>query len=514
MMYKHVMRRAAAACLFVVSGLFLSGCADLHADMTFKDDGSIVLRKDLSFQIPMQADMAASLNQWKQEDRQNGFTVEDTANGYRSSKTYAGIQDIADTGGEFWTPDPEYGEIRLHKGLLYDYYSIHTRIKGQENAALPQAHYEDNIPNFFQVPSSVDVWSYLEYRKQAEREAAQLNEIHNQAVAAAVNSASLDFTMHLPMAVDATNADQVLDDGKTLVWDLKPAFINTQGASAGQDIHMQAQFRIFHQTTAILLGVVCAALVIAAIVCAVLVKRKQPTGQSKPYLIGLAVSIVCLIGLGGLVQSATATQVTFSDSDRIISKAMPKGQTYPELPSPNSLDDAAGLAKDKNLNGEVAAVSAEADDGFLALFNTTSGPCFVIYDKASDSFAAVPYSSKLAYFRGQYTQFGSGKKMYNPLIFTMVRTNDTKDSADAKLGIWNGNTHQIPTYVLIDADENGVIKAEADAKPSSAEGTLTPSHYQAFMKDETNIRMAKIFANHIDSLSKDVRARDVILPNQ
>lgn len=140
------------------------------------------------------------------------------------------IQDIADTGGEFWTPDPEYGEIRLHKGLLYDYYSIHTRIKGQENAALPQAHYEDNIPNFFQVPSSVDVWSYLEYRKQAEREAAQLNEIHNQAVAAAVNSASLDFTMHLPMAVDATNADQVLDDGKTLVWDLKPAFINTQGA--------------------------------------------------------------------------------------------------------------------------------------------------------------------------------------------------------------------------------------------------------------------------------------------
>ncbi|WP_300624825.1 hypothetical protein [uncultured Megasphaera sp.] len=512
MMYKHVMRRAAAACLFVVSGLFLSGCADLHADMTFKDDGSIVLRKDLSFQIPMQADMAASLNQWKQEDRQNGFTVEDTANGYRSSKTYAGIQDIADTGGEFWTPDPEYGEIRLHKGLLYDYYSIHTRIKGQENAALPQAHYEDNIPNFFQVPSSVDVWSYLEYRKQAEREAAQLNEIHNQAVAAAVNSASLDFTMHLPMAVDATNADQVLDDGKTLVWDLKPAFINTQGASAGQDIHMQAQFRIFHQTTAILLGVVCAALVIAAIVCAVLVKRKQPTGQSKPYLIGLAVSIVCLVGLGGLVQSATARQVTFSDSDRIISKALPEGSAYQTLPSPNSLDSAKAMAKDHTLHGEVVAVSEEDDDGYLALFQTTAGPCFVIADKASDSIAVVPFKQSLIHFRTQYTQFSNGKKSYYPLTFIMARQNDTKDSPDVKLGIWQNDMHQIPTYVLIEPDENDVI--HVDGNPSSAWNTLTPSHYQVPMKDEINIRMAKIFANHIDSLSKDVRARDVILPNK
>lgn len=515
MMYKHVMRRAAAACLFVVSGLFLSGCADLHADMTFKDDGSIVLRKDLSFQIPMQADMAASLNQWKQEDRQNGFTVEDTANGYRSSKTYAGIQDIADTGGEFWTPDPEYGEIRLHKGLLYDYYSIHTRIKGQENAALPQAHYEDNIPNFFQVPSSVDVWSYLEYRKQAEREAAQLNEIHNQAVAAAVNSASLDFTMHLPMAVDATNADQVLDDGKTLVWDLKPAFINTQGASAGQDIHMQAQFRIFHQTTAILLGVVCAALVIAAIVCAVLVKRKQPTGQSKPYLIGLAVSIVCLVGLGGLVQSATATQVTFSDSDRIVSKTLPEGTSYPSLPSPNDTSDAAAILKDHKINGDVKAVSAENDDGFLALVQTQNGPVFAVYDKADDIVGIVSYKQDLMHFRTKYTEFSSGNRMYNPLIFTLGRNEDTKDSPDAKLGIWQQNgIHMIPSYILIAADESGQIKAEADAKPRSGEGTLRPSHYQAFMKDEKNIRLVTLFANHIDSLSKDVRARDVILPNK
>lgn len=490
----------------------MSGCADLHADMTFKEDGSIVLKKDLAFRTPPPQDIMADLNQQKQEDMQNGFSVEDTANGYRASKTYADIQAIADTGGEFWTPAPEYGEIRMHKGLLYDYYSIHTVIKGRENAALPQAHYENAIPNFFQVPTSVDVWSYLKYRKQAEQEAAQINELHNQAMAAAVNSANLDFTMHLPMAVDATNADKVLDDGKTLVWDLKPVFINMQGGSTGQDLHIQAQFRTFHQTTAIFLGLLFAALVIAAIVCAVFIKRKQAAGQSKPYLIGLAAAIICMAGLAGLVESSRATQVTFSDSDRIVSKALPEGAPYQTLPSPNSLDTAMAMAEDHTLHGEVLAVSEEDDDGYLALFQTTAGPCFVIADNASDSIAVVPFKQSLIHFRTQYTQFSDGKKSYYPLTFVMARPNDTKDSPDVKLGIWQNGMHQIPTYVLIKPDENDVIRA--DGNPSSAWNTLTPSHYQVPMKDETNIRMAKIFADHIDSLSKDVRARDIILPNK
>lgn len=512
MNHLQFLRRAASVCMLLLGGLLMSGCADIHADMTFRDDGSIVLKKDIAFRAPLQQDMTATLQQWKQDDTKNGFTVEDTANGYRSSKTYADIQAIADTGGEFWTPSPEYGEIRMHKGLLYDYYSIHTMLKGQNDAALPQAHYEDAIPNFFQVPAGVDIWSYLDYRKQAEQEAAQLNDLQNQAVAAAVSSASLDFTMHLPMAVDATNADKVMDDGKTLVWDLKPVFINMQGGSRGQDLHMQAQFRIFHQTTAILLGVIFVALVIAAIVCAVFIKRKQGTGQSKPYMIGLAAAVICLVGLAGLVESSRAEQITFSDSDRIISKSLPKGSVYPELPSPNSLDDAIDLAESHALHGEVKAVSDEGDDGYLALFQTTSGPCFVIFDKASDSLAVVPFEQSLIHFRTQYSQYSNGKKSYYPLTFIMARTDDTKDSPDVKLGIWKNDMHQIPTYILIEPDENDVI--HADGNPSSAWGTLTPSHYQTPMKDETNIRMAKIFANHIDSLSKDVRARDIILPNK
>lgn len=170
------------------------------------------------------------------------------------------------------------------------------------------------------------------------------------------------------------------------------------------------------------------------------------------------------------------------------------------------------MAKDHTLHGEVVAVSEEDDDGYLALFQTTAGPCFVIADKASDSIAVVPFKQSLIHFRTQYTQFSNGKKSYYPLTFIMARQNDTKDSPDVKLGIWQNDMHQIPTYVLIEPDENDVI--HVDGNPSSAWNTLTPSHYQVPMKDEINIRMAKIFANHIDSLSKDVRARDVILPNK
>ena len=491
----------------------MSGCVTMHADMTFKDDGSVVLKKDISIpSASAQADVMTMINQWRQDDTKNGFTVENTANGYRSSKSYADMQAIADTGGDFWTPDPDYGDIRLHKGLLYDYYSIRTVIKGQENAALPQAHYENDIPNFFQVPTSVDVWSYLEYRKQADREASQLNALHNQAIAAAAGAAVLDFTIHVPMPVDGTNADTVSEDGKTLTWDLKPAFINMEGGERGRNIYMQAQFRVFHQTTAIVLGGIAAALAIAAIGCAVQAKRKQSSGRSRPYLIGLALSVVCLVALGGLVKSSLAEKVTFSNSDRIVSKALPEGQSYPDLPSPNDLGAAEKLVKDKSLHGEVQAISAENSDGFLSLISTSAGPCFIIYDKVKDTVAAVPYQSDLIYFRGQYHQYTNGKKSYDPLRFTMGRINDDRSGPDAGLGIWEGDIHKIPTYILVEADENGVIRVDGD--PYSAHGTIKPPRYHSFMKDEANVRLAKIFANHIDSLSQDIRARDVILPNQ
>ena len=488
----------------------ISGCADGQFGFTFNEDGTITQRNSLQFQQGFkdlgnyfgQSNEDFILEQ-KQEDSQNGFSIEDVQNGYTATKTIT-LKDLA--GLKIFQPGENTAGVQVKKGFLYDYYSIDSYLKGQYQS-LPQSNYAANIPSYFSPNMPVNIWDYMEYRKQAEAEARQLDEISNQMIKAAISSMNLNLVINLPYEVDSSNADNLTNGNKTLTWNLKPAVFD------GKDLSVQAKFKIYHEKTIIGLIIVGSILLIVAIILLVLGFVKKNSNKQSVFFIVAGIIIVFLGCFGVYVNYNIKHPPVLTDADKLVvvaEKSMqkseePEAKQQKNAQSEDVLTKANNVLQNKNSEYKLSAVSKIDEDGFFGI-DTRKGVIFVIYDKKDDIVASVGYDKKI--LNPKANKYKTSDKDYMPLIFKMYIKNDDKNGGDKDLGTWTNETHIIPIYALYDVDSNNNI---VPGMLNSAQGS-NPSHYHDVLKEQKNVNLANIVLTHAESLNEDINKRGVSLP--
>ena len=474
--------------------LILGGCADIQLGTTFNKDGSATQMMSFESAYP---EMHDKIKEAKEDQQKHGYDIKETSNGFIATKHYKDVQAMVMGGGDFWNPQSGHDGIAMRKGFLYDYYSLDSFIKGQ-TLNMPKSNYQPNMPS---VPFKVRISrEYMQAEAAARQQADDLNRLSDEAARAAVNSFKAGYTLNLPYAADGDNADQRNNDGKTLVWNLKPAF------TENKDVTIQARFRIYHEDTITGLLAGAGILSVAAVVLLVLGMTKKDPLRKKQFLGVAAVLIIVLISGAGYAKYTIDNPPVLTSNDRITSNAAGEDTSKKAAAAKpaNSADDKAlnAVYDDIGKAGKALAVSPIDDKGYLALVQKDSSYYFVVRDAADKTTAWVSYDSKIYNFKP-----ASSKKTYSPVIFNMDIANDAKDQ-DQQLGTWQDNHHIIPIYALYDIDGNGTV---VPGMLTSGAG-LKPSHYQAPLKEMKNVNLANVLLTHMDGLKQDVKDRNVTLP--
>ncbi len=506
---KKQIRMLFISCIAIISCFIISGCADMQIGFNFNKDGTVTAQRSIA--VSSSLIKKNEIEKSKEDDRKKGFEIKDNSDGYAAAKTYAGILDVVNDGGNLWNPDENFNGVQVRKGLLYDYYSLDLFIKGQKYD-IPKSNYQANVSSYFSPNVKMNIWQYNEYRQNTEAQAEEMNQMADQVTKAAIDSFKMNFTFNIPYSVDNTNADNKTNEGKTLTWNLKPAFMDNK------DLAIQAQFKIYHESTIIELIIAGVVLLVIAIILVVIGIIKNDNPKRRKILFGIAALILILIAsFASYAKYSIDNPPKLIASDRILGKdakdcnGEPIADTLKNEKSipVNSIEEVAATLKSKEVNGTVLAISVKNADGFLALVNMDSKILFAIYDAKDNSIALLPYSSKTLNFRANTSTFSNGKKDYNPLIFNMEISNDNKDSQDKNLGIWNGTKHIFPVYAVFKVDDNGNI---IPGMLTSGSG-LKPSHYQSPLKEPRNVNLANVLLTHMDSLKRDIKERNINLPN-
>lgn len=271
----------------VASSLILSGCGSYTATYVFNKDGSIIVNGAIKNEMPNSASVfnfntRDIFNNMRNKGESQGYSfIDDNDNqGITFTKTYGSLSELVNDG------DLSQSNIFQHKGVLYDYYSLDLFAKGWD--------IEKSMPN--SSPDTGDV---------------NLDRALSSFAADVINSMKLGFSLQLPYAVDDNNATTVSSNGTQLTWDLRPLI------HSNQEIHMQAKFKIYHESTLIGLAVIAGILIIAGIILITLSITKSDSLHKKSFRIaGIGAIVVVLLG-AGYVQYAISNPPSLTESDRI-----------------------------------------------------------------------------------------------------------------------------------------------------------------------------------------------------
>ena len=497
--------------VIVSLSLVMSGCAQMEWGFTFHKDGTITQEESVEVQqkVSQFGDATKELEAEKQKSIQKGYQVTDTDKGFTATKDYKNASEIA--GLKMFQPNENKANgLFMRKGILYDTYSIEVFKHGEkQDLSVPQ--YQANIPSYF--ASDIDnIYDYLDYRRQAEEEARQINQITNEAAQMAINSVKMNLVINIPYGADYSNADKVSNDGKTLSWDLKPAFID------GKDLTLKAQFRIYHEKTIIALIVIGIILFIAAIVLSILGIYKWNTDKRSKTFLSIAIAILVVLIASSVYAKHTIDNpptLTQADSLTLSSSSAQNDntansndeETSEQVSSDNSnasnqddtaLNQANDILKNKNTQFKLGAVSKIDDDGFFGILD--NGVAFVVYDKKDDIVAHVGYSKDLL------DPKNNSNSKDKPLRFNMEIINDNPASKDKQAGSWSGTNHIIPVQVYTKEDNGKLVPLGIYTNDASQ-----TDKFDKYLYDQQNVNIITTILNHADSLNSDIQARKISL---
>lgn len=474
--------------------LVISGCGEMHFGYTFNEDGSIHAQREVSITPATKRFIDTSnsdIQEWASEDKKNGYKVKSTDNGFESDRTFTSLADLINTNIPLFQSDETHPGIMYRKGFLYDTYDINLYLKG--NVV--------DIPKSSMSPFDLGARTYDDYRSVYE-----MNNYINNTLQNLIDSAKLDLTFTVPYALDATNAEKVSADKKTVTWNLKPVALD------GKDLNANLKFRIYHKNSFIILGVIGVVTLIAGLAFIIIGFKKN---EKVFKTVGTLALIAIPIG-GAIVYTNLQTPPVLTQSDRLLaenakdSNGQKLSDTIKKLEntSINSTDEAASLLKKVNITNKITAVSNIDSDGFVALISSDGGQRFVVYNKELNK-AAIVYNPREGNLFNLYnksslgdTPGSDGYKMYDPFIFNMIM-DDNPNSPDKinRLGyIDNSGKWRLPIYVSYGINNSGQYKFNMFASGAGEK----PGHYHGTIKDEDNIKLAKTFVTHIDSLKTDV----------
>lgn len=475
----------------LASMLLIGGCGEMHDDYSFNPDGTITSHSVVKVSdsiLQTYPDALDAVKQMEKKDKDDGSEIRELSNGYSATKVYQGIKELVNTQGEVWNPDEDYDGVRCRQGWLYDYYTLDLYLKKQ---AAPDLHmnYQPDIPSYFSMNNKTNSgMAYYEKSKKARQDANDINQMANNAIQTGLDAAKADVSFHLPYAADQSNADSKVDGGKTLSWDIKPL------ALGKSDLNMQAAFRIYHEKRIIFMAVVSVILLIGAIVFLTMGVMRREDIQKRNKLMGLSAVLFLIIAVEGVYAwQAVANPPKLTVADRIIadgavdSEGKPLADTLKkeEKAKENPLDEVRGILQKKEIQGSLLAASVVDESGFLAFVKDNDDEVFIVYDAKDDKIAKIHYPTQKAIDRSPYksflrfranpTKLKTGELNYRPAIFNLELPNDSKDSKDKWLGIWNKTTHIVPIFALFKVDDQDKV---VPGRLTSACYNLSPERYQ------------------------------------
>ena len=326
----------------VASSLILSGCGSYTATYVFNKDGSIIVNGAMRNEMPNSAstfnfsnDIQNMFNNIRTKGESQGYSfIDDNDNqGITFTKTYTSLSELVNA------VDLSQSNIFQHKGFLYDYYSLDLFAKGDDIGKSIRNSRSSSIP------STGDV--------RLDQTFSQMDQALYSFMNDSINSMKIGFSLQLPYAVDDNNATTVSANGTQLTWDLRPL------VHSDQEMHMKAQFKIYHESNLIGLAVVAGILVILGIILITLSITKSENIHSKAFrIVGIGAVVVVLLG-AGYVQYAISNPPALTEDDRI---AIPEVADHKNgiIYGPLSMANNAIDKKDDTNNASNSSVESKA----------------------------------------------------------------------------------------------------------------------------------------------------------
>ncbi len=232
--------------------------------------------------------------------------------------------------------------------------------------------------------------------------------------------------------------------------------------------------------------------------------KSQKSRRNTRVIAAILILVIILCGTGGFVwykKNHEINTVSEAQSD-VGSTEKPAGtKTVAEDNIISKTQKILDAKLDRN-GTVIASTLGHSGNGFLAIINNNGEYGFVINDEKNHQIAEVPFSFKTYNF-----YLNKDGKYLPPVIFNMdVLTDNTDD--DMKLGQWSGPNHIIPIYAVFKLDQyNNILPGML----TSAQG-LTPSHYQAHLKEQKNVDTANLFLTEMKTLHQYVEDNKVSVP--
>lgn len=465
--------------------VMITGCGKLSSDITFHENGTVSTKMEVAIDDDARQFPGANVDKNVAELKQtfSKAKITDQRNGFVAEKEYSSIEEYVLSEPELLNPSEDYGGVRYRKGYFFDTYSIDSVFNGNKE---------------------IDTEWYRNINFNNSYEVALYSALKNS-----VNSAQATFSISLPSPADSHNASVSGSNNTTITWDLKPAILE------GKDVPIKANFRLYHQNHIDLLMnviVICISISVIAILLKLFKKDNEYIQKFSHHI-----SVLFLITAVGTYlyldhELNKIPQLTYKD--RIVKEGTldSEGRDFRksieriETGTINSLEIPAKILKEHDVNYEVAAVSTQDSNGFLAHV-LGEGTGYVVYDKKYDIVATV-HGRKLSdnvvkNFRKDYTLQKDGKISFRPVMFSMF-IDEKKGDVDQELGTWSEFGHFIPIYVLFDVDNNDNVIIQ---NIYSSQG-LNPSHYHSDVHNEKYIHLVNTIVTHIDSLRLDMKLRE------
>ena len=227
--------------------LLFSGCVKYKVDMTINNDKSMdfkITTAMLDSAKNYLGEQASNSETSKEEAKKNGFEVEDYKNeeegytGYTVKKHYNNIDDLStteDVTANISADGKDDKLFKITKGFLSNTYKATFKSEDGSSMSSQMESYKDNE-------------SYKEYMKGME----------------------LKFVVNLPSKAKSNNATNVLNDGKTLEWDLT------------KEANVEFEFEMLNTSNLIIvIGGACALVAIVIGVVVLVTKKKKDTKKEE-----------------------------------------------------------------------------------------------------------------------------------------------------------------------------------------------------------------------------------------
>ena len=141
-----------------------------------------------------------------------------------------------------------------------------------------------------------------------------------------------------------------------------------------------------------------------------------------------------------------------------------------------------------------------SSDGFLAV-DSSKGRRILLVDRKNSRVAEVGPRMSFAEFGAQ-----RGVSSPRPWIVNFTITNDTREG-DAAFGVWSGQNHMIPIYMLYTFNGDGTVKPGMLTSGAGA----NPSHYQGYLKEQKNVDLANLLLTEALTLLDKANAAGISL---